>query len=84
MTIRKHGSYFDYVRPSPSRFSTYQEDIQYYFKSILQSARDEGLDPDPEGLYQWLDTMSAEQLACLYDRIQHIGAEAMLPPNLLS
>lgn len=75
--------YPEYAAVSPDRFSSYQEDIRHYTNEFLRIAREEGLDPDPEALYQWLDAMSARQLASLYDYIQRMGAESVLPDKIL-
>lgn len=75
--------YREYTAASPNHFSSYQEDIRHYSREFLRIAREEGLDPDPEALYQWLDTMSAHQLSGLYDYIQRMGAESVLPDNIL-
>lgn len=75
--------YPEYTTASPDHFSSYQEDIRHYSREFLRIAREEGLDPDPEALYQWLDAMSARQLASLYDYIQRMGAESVLPDKIL-
>lgn len=75
--------YHEYTAASPDHFSSYQEDIRHYSREFLRIAREEGLDPDPEALYQWLDAMSARQLASLYDYIQRMGAESVLPDKIL-
>lgn len=75
--------YHEYTAASPDHFSSYQEDIRHYSREFLRIAREEGLDPNPEALYQWLDAMSARQLASLYDYIQRMGAESVLPDNIL-
>lgn len=75
--------YPEYAAASPDRFSSYQEDIRHYTNEFLRIAREEGLDPDPEALYQWLDAMSARQLASLYDYIQRMGAESVIPAEIL-
>lgn len=75
--------YHEYTAASPDHFSSYQEDIRHYSREFLRIAREEGLDPDPEALYQWLDTMSANQLSGLYDYIQRMGAESVIPAEIL-
>lgn len=75
--------YHEYTAASPDHFSSYQEDIRHYSREFLRIAREEGLDPDPEALYQWLDTMSAHQLSGLYDYIQRMGAESVIPAEIL-
>ena len=75
--------YHEYTAASPDHFSSYQEDIRHYSREFLRIAREEGLDPDPEALYQWLDAMSARQLASLYDYIQRMGAESVIPAEIL-
>lgn len=75
--------YHEYTAASPDHFSSYQEDIRHYSREFLRIAREEGLDPNPEALYQWLDAMSARQLASLYDYIQRMGAESVLPDKIL-
>lgn len=50
--------YPEYAAASPDHFSSYQEDIRHYTNEFLRIAREEGLDPNPEALYQWLGAAS--------------------------